>query len=144
MTEYNFYPYPVCARTCIRLVRDWCDERGYDKQQVQYVFDKGSEHAGHLIKLLKRDGDPHLRRLAPVLADSEEVRPIQAADYFAWEIRRQTLDNPDPRPSDAYRTLRRLLRFPNAQAKIGSYDFARLEDIYVKARIPGRPAFHLS
>jgi hypothetical protein len=34
MAEYDLYPYPVCARTCIKLVRDWCDEEHYDKSQV--------------------------------------------------------------------------------------------------------------
>jgi Protein of unknown function (DUF3800) len=95
MTESNFYPYPICARTCIKLARDWCDAEGYDKKEVQYVFYKGSEHSGHLIGLLKRDGDPVLRKLVPVPANSEEVRPIQAADYFAWEVRRQAMNNPD-------------------------------------------------
>jgi uncharacterized protein DUF3800 len=138
LTEYDFYPYPLCARTCIKLVREWCDEHRYDKQQVEYVFDKGSEHAGHLIGLLKRDGDPLLRRLAPVPADSKQLRPIQAADYFAWEVRHQALSNPDPHPSEAYRTLRRLLRFPSAKAKIGSFDFARLDEMCAAANIPLR------
>ena len=138
MTEHHLYPYPLCARTCMKLARDWCDENGYDKQQVEYVFDKGSEHSGHLIELLKMDGDPYLRRLAPVPADSNKVRPVQAADYFAWEIRHQALINPDPDPSEAERTLRRLLRFPDAKAKIGGYDFDRLDEMCAAMHVPRR------
>jgi hypothetical protein len=63
----------------------------------------------------------------PTPANSEEVWPIQAADYFAWEVRRQAIDNPDPNPSEARRTLYRLLRFPDPKAKIGAFDFVRLD-----------------
>jgi hypothetical protein len=138
LTTYNFYPYPICARTCIKLVRDWCDAEGYDKSQVRYVFDQGSEHSGHLIELLKRDGDPLLKRLSPIPADSEEIRPIQAADYFAWEVRRRALENPDPHPIEARRTLNRLLRFPDAKAKIGAFDFVRLDEMCAAAGFPLR------
>lgn len=138
MAEFHLYPYPLCARTCIKEVRMWCDENKYDKDEVEYVFDQGSQHSGHLIDLLKLDGDEKLRKLAPVPAVSEKVHPIQAADYFAWEVRHQALKNPDPHPSEAYRTLSRLLRFPNAQAKIGGYDFDRLEEMCIGMHIPLR------
>jgi Protein of unknown function (DUF3800) len=136
MAENHWYPYPLCARTCIRHVRDWCNEQGYDKQQVQYVFDKGSEHAWDLIELLKLDPDPALRALAPVPANSDEVRPIQAADYLAWEVRHQFIRNLNPQPEEAYRTLYRLLRFP--AAKVGIYDFVRLDEMCTEAKMPLR------
>jgi hypothetical protein len=140
MAEKHFYPYPLCARTCMKGVRDWCDRERHDKNQVEYIFDKGSEHAEHLPLLLKRDSDPNLQKIALIPADSEKVAPIQAADYFAWEIRHQFLKNPDPHPSEAYRTLFRLLRVPNAQASIGNYDYDRLEELCIKAQVPLRPA----
>jgi len=138
MAEKNLYPYPICARTCMKGVRDWCDQNRRDKAQIEYVFDKGSEHAEHLPLLLKRDIDPNLRTLALVPADSFKVSPLQAADYFAWEIRHQALKNPDPHPTEAYRTLYRLLRFPNAQADIGQYNFDRLEELCINAQVPLR------
>jgi hypothetical protein len=137
MTEKNFYPYPICARTCIKGVRDWCAENGYNRDEVEYVFDQGSEHAGHLIELLKRDIDPVLRTVSPVPACSEKVRPIQAADYFAWEVRHQSLRDTNPLPEDAYPTLARLLRIPG-RARAGIYDFARLEDMCIAAKVPLR------
>jgi hypothetical protein len=91
-----------------------------------------------LLELLKRDGDPLLRNLAPVPVDGKKVRLIQAADYFAWEVRHQALNNPDPHPSEAYKTLRRLLRFPNAKAKIGTYDFDALDEMCSAMKLPLR------
>lgn len=137
MAEKNYYPYPLCARTCIKGVRDWCDENGYDRAEVQYAFDAGSEHAGHLIELLKRDKDPLLRTLTPAPVNSERIRPVQAADYLAWEVRHQTLKDANPLPADAYPTLARLLRIPE-RGRAGIYDFARLEDLCIKAHVPLR------
>lgn len=141
LAEKNLHPYPLCARTCMKSAREWCERNGHDKNQVEYIFDKGSEHAEHLPQLLTRDADPRLRALALVPADSAKVSPIQAADYFAWEVRHQHLKNTDPHPSEAYHTLRRLLRFPHAHAVTGGYDFARLEELAVKMRIPRRGRF---
>jgi hypothetical protein len=138
MAEKNFYPYPLCARTCMKGVRDWCDREHHDKNQVEYIFDKGSEHAEHLPLLLKRDIDPALRDLSLVPADSEKVAPIQAADYFAWEVRHQYLKNPDPPLHEAVPTLFRLLRFPAAKADIGGYNYERLEELCIKAQVPLR------
>lgn len=137
MAEKNYYPYPLCARTCIKGVREWCDENGYDKGEVEYVFDGGSEHAGHLIELLKRDVDPLLRELTPAPANSKKVRPIQAADYFAWEVRRQIVKDPNPHPRDAYATLLGLLRIP-AKASTGIYDLDALRKLCKAAHIPRR------
>ena len=139
LVEKNYYPYPICARTCIKGVREWCDENGYDKAQINYAFDAGSEHADHLIELLKRDIDPVLRTVVPRSVDSAEVRPVQAADYLAWEIRHQTLKDINPLPTEAYPTLARLLRIPErSRARAGIYDFARLEDLAIKASVPLR------
>jgi len=138
LAEKNYYPYPLCARTCMKQVREWCDREHYDKNEVEYIFDKGSEHAAHLPMLLSRDIDPNMRNIALIPADSEKVAPIQAADYFAWEVRHQVLKNPDPHPAEAYRTLYRLLRFPNAQADIGQYNYDRLEELCAKASVPLR------
>jgi hypothetical protein len=137
MDEHHLYPYPICARTCIRGVREWCAENGYDKAEVQYVFDEGSEHAEYLTELLRRDADPLLRELVPLPANSEKVRPVQAADYLAWEVRHQSLKDSNPLPADAYPTLARLLRIPE-RARAGVYDFARLEDLAINAKVPLR------
>lgn len=134
MAESHFYPYPICARTCIKGVRDWCRENARSMDEVEYIFDGGSEHAGDLLELLKRDADPLLRVLRPVPADSAKVWPIQSADYFAWEVRHQTLKDPNPVPADAYPTLARLLRIPE-RARAGIYDFARLEDLCIAAKV---------
>lgn len=138
LEEKNFYPYPLCARTCIRGVREWCAARGRDKSEIEFIFDAGSEHGGHLIELLKRDVDPLLKGLVPTPADSKKVRPIQAADYFAWEIRHQVVKDRNPHPSAAYRSLARLLHVPMARADVGIWDRNALDRLVAKAKIPHR------
>jgi hypothetical protein len=135
MTEVHLYPYPICARTCVKHVRDWCRENEYQRDQVQYAFDDGSQDADQLEKLLAIDRDPEVKAIVPVPANSKRVLPIQSADYIAWETRRQMVDEPDAEvPSGS---VQRLLRLPETTTAT-IYRFADLEKTCVAANLPTR------
>ncbi|MGB8682618.1 MAG: DUF3800 domain-containing protein [Candidatus Binatus sp.] len=135
MTGMHLYPYAICARTCVKLVRDWCRENDYRRDEVEYLFDDGSEDADQFGKLLKMDRDPEVKAIVPVPAPSHRVLPIQSADYIAWEIHRQMANDPNAgMPSES---VMRLLRMPE-KGTITIHRFANLEETCIAAEIPTR------
>jgi hypothetical protein len=136
LERYHLFPFTICARTCMKLVREWCAANGYNKNEVAYTFDAGSEHSGHLLELLKLDADPMLRGLFDSLGlafgNSHALAPLQLADCFAWEVRHQLLVDEDPAPDEARRSLRALLRVPSKPAIFGTPDLiAMCETLHI-------------
>jgi Protein of unknown function (DUF3800) len=137
MTRFHMYPYAICARTCVKMVRDWCRGTGRKTSEAEYFFDEGSEHADEFGKLLKFDRNPEVKAIIPIPGKSHKIRPLQAADFFAWETRNQVLIDPQPEPWKASLALRTLLRLPN-RANVGEYRLSDLENMCIAAEIPLR------
>jgi hypothetical protein len=137
MEEYGLYPYPICARSCVRLVREWCRSNDYAQNEVKYIFDENSQHAECFRKLLRIDSDPDVRKIIPVPGASVEVWPLQSADFFAWETRNQFEIDPNPKPDDASQALQQLLRVP-AMADVGIYSADGLKEMCEKLRVSVR------
>src|ERR1035437_4086229 len=85
LAERLLRPYPLCGRTIVKQVRDWCQATGHDPGAVRYVFDQDFDDWGMLIDRLKLD-----YAIAPIPADRRDVRPLQAADWLAYEGFRET------------------------------------------------------
>jgi hypothetical protein len=62
------------------MARNWWDARGNKADEIKYIFDQGFEDWGMLCDRLRVD-----LGIVPIPADSGEVRPIQAADWLAYE-----------------------------------------------------------
>jgi|GEM_PF-6704522 hypothetical protein len=116
LEHYHMFPFSLCARGCMKLVREWCINNSYDKNKVAYTFDQGSEHTGELLGLLKIDADPMLGDLIDslglVFGNSHVLGPIQLADWFAWEVRHQLLTNENPEWNETRQSFRALLSVP--------------------------------
>src|SRR5262249_52679866 len=77
-------PYALCGRTVIRSVREWCAQTGRDPSSVVYIFDQGEQHWGDLIARLRTD-----LKIEPIPGDRKKLKPLQAADWLAYEIFRE-------------------------------------------------------
>ena len=85
LDEAGFAPFPLAGRIAVQRVRSWCERSGYDARQVEYIFDQGGEDWGHLQTRLKVDfGIDAIER------DRRKFRPLQASDWFAYEIFKET------------------------------------------------------
>ncbi len=80
LEERYLRPYPLAGRTIVKMARNWWDRRGNKADEIKYVFDRDFEDWGMLCDRLKLD-----LGILPVPADSSNVRPIQAADWLAYE-----------------------------------------------------------
>jgi hypothetical protein len=80
LEERRLRPYPLAARTITKLARVWWEKRGNNPNQIRYVFDQGFEDWGMLCDRLQTD-----LGFKPVPGDHREIRPLQAADWLAYE-----------------------------------------------------------
>ena len=80
LEERYLRPYPLAGRTIVRLARNWWQERGHDPREIKYVFDQGFEDWGMLCDRVYTD-----LGFRPVPGNKREARPLQAADWLAYE-----------------------------------------------------------
>src|SRR5208282_1083229 len=62
-------------------VREWCNQRLYDKEQVLFVFEHGDKHQGMLRNRVEDEFG--------VIIQTEKKKalaPLQTADFSAWEL----------------------------------------------------------
>lgn len=79
MHEAMGYPLALCGRTCSAKINSWRKRRKIT-EEVEIILEAGSKHAGDLVRLLKRDGQP-----TPTFKDKKAFGALQAADFIAWE-----------------------------------------------------------
>ena len=109
LAETLFTPYVLCGHVIVQRIKEWCAHSGYDEKSVKYIFDQGSDDWGKLVKRLRIDHD-----ITPLPGDRRELRPLQAADWFAYEEFREA-----PQANSGIRTrrfresFRLLLRLPD-------------------------------
>ena len=140
----HLFPFSVCARTCIGLVREWCSKNNVRQQDMAYFMDRGSQDSGELTNLLNIDTSQQVRDVTVNPEDSEQIAALQAADYLAWEIRNQYLNNPDPQNwNELTPQLERFIKgriwalsSEKKIPKFGIYRAADLEKLCTNAKIP--------
>jgi hypothetical protein len=121
LEESGFAPFSLAGRVVVQRVRDWCRNFGHDPRQLKCIFDQGSEDWGLLKTRLKVDFD-----INALDEDRRDIRPLQAADWFAYEIFRET-----PEIEAAIRTrprrksLRALLRITPDLIIFREHDFLK-------------------
>jgi hypothetical protein len=82
--EFTYRPFSfklgLAGRTIVKLAREWWELRGNNPNEVQYFFDRDFEDWGMLCDRVRADLGITLQP-----ANSREVRPLQAADWLAYE-----------------------------------------------------------
>lgn len=144
MELYHLFPFSICARTCIGMVRAWCAKRQMSQDNMAYFVDKGSEDSGELTQLLNIDMSQEVRGVTVVPEDSKRIAAIQAADFLSWEIRNQYLVNSDPQGwHELTPGLERLMKGrywalsnESKVPKFGVYRYANLVKLCEDAKIP--------
>jgi hypothetical protein len=115
LRERCITPFPLAARTVVGLARNWVRESGWDHESMNFVFDQGCEDWGLLMDRLKTD-----HGIVPAPEDKRQVRPLQAADWFAYEAHKETpqSENWSDRTRDPRRSFLTLLNLSRAVPSI--------------------------
>jgi hypothetical protein len=134
-------PYAMAARFVIAMANNVVRARGHEPSAVQYVFEAGHSDAAGLLKVAQRSG-PNPMPL-PVFKYSRDTPAekglvqLQAADHFAYELRKAIVDHPDAftRAEEFRKSFQAI--FP-VRVDQGNYGESELRQFCVDARIPPR------
>lgn len=106
------HPFQICFVMVMEIVARLHEAENF-KVPVDFIFDE-TEGLSDLIVIMfdwLKDSHPHWRNAlggTPVFSDDKEVMPLQAADMFAWHLRRES-EGRDPKN---YHAPLKLLRRP--------------------------------
>jgi hypothetical protein len=98
--DSRFTPYSLCARDCVAQARNYIKKNCNPDLPQAYIFDRGDEGRGLLMKEMEACGYPSpvfkRSRPDPKHAELDKQDPfhvqLQACDLAAWEVRRGELD----------------------------------------------------
>jgi hypothetical protein len=132
-------PYSLAGRTCAAKASL---HRGTEANAT-YIFDEGDEGRGELMRVMERDGYP-----SPIFRPSRDrmkdghlvrgLRPLQAADFAAYELRQVYKDDPDELwPLERYRKSLRALA--EIESEWNKYTEDDLIELCKAAHSPLRP-----
>jgi hypothetical protein len=118
-TKYIFgSPYHFCSLMCFATGVDWARESKYD-ETIKYIFENGDEYKHQVLNAhTKACKDERVREFFRFRAgeltfdDGVKVRPLQAADFLAYELYREMQRKVYPNPKYPYtrNSLMALLR----------------------------------
>lgn len=95
----NFHsPYALAGRFCIARANLWMGNAGRSVREIDYVFDRGGPDVAGLAELMQRSNlqIPSFKASRDTEIEAGMVQ-LQAADYFAYELRKAIVDHPyDP------------------------------------------------
>jgi len=131
-------PYALAGRFCIARANAWMKAQGRSLRDVEYVFEDGGPDMGGLAELAKKSG-LHV----PIFSASRESEDqaamiqLQAADYFAYEMRKAIVDHPDKftKPELFRKSFQALF---GCEVDQGNYGERELLDLCEGAGIPIR------
>lgn len=138
LKKHQRSPYAIAGRFCIARANTWVKEQGYSLRDVEYVFDDGGPDMGGLINLMERS---NLKLPSFEASRDSETKfatvQLQAADYFAYEVRRAVLIHPDKftKPEEFRKSFQ---AFFGCDVDQGRYDEQGLMDLCEGAKIPER------
>jgi hypothetical protein len=87
--------YGWCANACAHDVMVWCERHNY-QDKINYVFEDGTYGRGQVREWFiarsrtKPSRDRH--RLGSITFAGKDVKPLQAADFVAYDLGRLALD----------------------------------------------------
>jgi hypothetical protein len=149
--DRRFNPYVVCGRDCAVRVKKLIRQQIGSESLIAYIFDRGDEGKGKLMKEMERSTlpNPIFKRSRPdsqnpqLEIDDPPAIELQACDLLAWELMRGQQD------------VRRGKRGPNLRKSVlalaninNRYWFGTsvkdLTDLCIAARIAKRAPDHES
>jgi len=95
----NFHsPYALAGRFCIARANSWMREIGRTVKEIDYVFDRGGPDVAGLTELMHRSNCqiPSFKPSRDTETEAGMVQ-LQAADYFAYELRKAMVDHSNDR-----------------------------------------------
>lgn len=100
-------PYTFNSQVCWRIAGRWAEANGVN-ELITYVFESGCKYQGELARYhaeTYNDEEQRARlRLGDLaFADKKRVRPLQAADINAYEVRKEMLNHLDPNQEKFFR-----------------------------------------
>lgn len=141
LTEAAQSPYAMAARFVIAMGNNFVRARGYDLSTIQYVFEAGHSDAPGLLKVAQRSGPNPIPipifKYGRDTAVERGLVQLQAADHFAYELRKASVDHPDAftAPEAFRKSFRAIFQVPSDQ---GNYGEAELRQFCVDANIQPR------
>src|ERR1039458_4545730 len=138
--DQRYNPYVLCGRDCAVQVHSFIREQLKSDLPIAFVFERGDDGWGMLVKEMEASGLPSpIRKHArpdPAIDDPPALE-LQACDLLAWEIRRGRQD------SKSRKKLRGSLQ-ALAEVKYRLWHESEPDDLVRlirKAGIPLRPAW---
>ena len=140
LKKHQHSPYAIAGRFCIARVNEWVRRQGRSVREIDYVFESGGPDVGGLTDLVKRSG-LQIPRFQPG-RDTEMQGgfvQLQAADYFAYELRKAVVDHRDPfTKPEVFR--KSFQAFFGCEVNQGNYQEQELLELCEAAKIPERIA----
>jgi hypothetical protein len=138
--EENFHsPYALAGRFCVARANLWMDENGRSARDIDYVFDRGGPDVAGLTELMQRSNlqIPSFRPSRDTKFESGVVQ-LQAADYFAYELRKAIVDHPNEphaKPEEFRKSFQSIMDVAVIQ---GNYREIELVDLCDSIGVPKR------
>lgn len=92
------HPYFFCFWALIHGIIDFQRQNGWDTS-IDFIFDEQGGMGTETVRwhpIFKKTAPPHLQSYfgsPPIFRDDKEFLPLQAADLYAWSIRRHAREN---------------------------------------------------
>lgn len=140
LKKHQHSPYALAGRFCIARANEWMRRNERSLREIEYVFEDGGPDVGGLTDLTKRSGVQipkfHPSRDTEVQAGMVQ---LQAADYFAYELRKAVVDHRDPctQPELFRKSFQALF---GCEADQGNYRERELLNLCEAAHVPERLA----
>jgi hypothetical protein len=114
-------PFAYCGWLCVEAAKNFALKNGYGEVPIQSYFEDGEEDEGKLKEMLAwaRHPVPQFKPKKPSgpWQESDCLRPLQAADFAAWEATKftRTVDEkPDIEWEDLRESFKQLQNYPPA------------------------------
>jgi len=108
----NFHsPYALAGRFCIARANLWMRDFGRSVKEIDYVFDRGGPDVAGLAELMQRSNlqIPSFKPSRDTEAEAGMVQ-LQAADYFAYELRKAIVDHSsDAKPEEFRKSFQAIM-----------------------------------
>jgi hypothetical protein len=113
-------PYTLCALGCLARVNEWVRRYG-NSDAVAYIFERGGlgrNTAFYAFDEIIRLGYPEAALIGSRTVDDKHRPPLQAADIWAYEVRKYFVHQLTQPQRPLRKSLRRILRIPDSQGYV--------------------------
>lgn len=139
LRENYHSPYALAGRFCVARANLWMGRSSRSIKEIDYVFDRGGPDVTGLVELMQRS-NLQIPSFKPSRDTENEAGMVQlqAADYFAYELRKAVVDHansPYTRPEEFRRSFQAIM---DVSVDQGNYREAELVDLCKTSGVPRR------